>query len=546
MAPKAPKPKFAASPYPNTAPASPDYYPEIPPDVQFQTVGDRFDNPVTREVPLRPTGPDVQDNLLAIDRAVPGFIYGLAGFNKDNPVGSIAREAILRKDGKLEGGGVATGPDKSASSSPSVPMPLMLQPPPASTGTSSVTIRKGRPIDQGYLDELQATEGSYLGEKEKLARRQSEINAEHTGLLRRYADDYKVSKERFKGVADESLAEYKSVAADLKRARDELRAMKIEPNRLWDSMPRSQQVLTAIGKMLGEMGEQASRGQVANSIGRWWATAREQDIALQREAIKLKMEDVRMTSEERNALWRQWLTAEDEIRKASDAAAKMELAKIAVDTDDVTLKGDLAKAIRESGQLRNVAAHGEFVAHQDIVTKHYSSGGGTKAGAGTAKEAPVGIQISLQNAIPALRGIQAIRGALEKYNPWATGEGMFSGDETRKFNAVQNVIKDRYVKFVTGAQHSDKEMARYDKRFIIGYSPLGQAGAERSREQQLAKLDSLEQDGLRYLESIVRSYPDQATRALLSAPDLLQKVGIDPRSVPIVIPTRGGGKVTQR
>jgi hypothetical protein len=60
--------------------------------------------------------------------------------------------------------------------------------------------------------------------------------------------------------------------------------------------------------------------------------------------------------------------------------AKMELARIAVATDNVGLKDDLAKAIYTIDANMNTAAHGEFVAGQRQVARSSSSTRGAGVG----------------------------------------------------------------------------------------------------------------------------------------------------------------------
>lgn len=256
------------------------------------------------------------------------------------------------------------------------------------SGSASVQIREGRPVDEEYLRAKRATEEGYREDAGDLEAQRKNVYQQHDEFLKQYALDAKEAKQRYQGVSDETLSDYRATVADLKRARDELRDMNVDTGRFWNTMPTAQKVLLAFGNMLGEAGETASGGKVVNEVGRWMAKAVDRDIEDQREAIKRKMDEVNMTAKERDTLWRQWSESEQQIRAASKAAYEMELGRLNLATDDVRLKAEFSKAIRDSRQGEAEAAHGEKVASQDQVTrtKSYSSGGGGGAAAGGGAE----------------------------------------------------------------------------------------------------------------------------------------------------------------
>ena len=453
--------------------------------------------------------------------------------------GMLAGMAAGRRGGVVERVGETTDPRLAAMQQQ---LSALQNAAAAGTSSSSVSVKEGRPVDQAYLASVRQRGSDYIQQRGEVLREQRDINAKHDDLLRTYAEDAKAVKQGQQALSGQAFSDYKETLAALKKGRDELAGMKVDPDRYWNSMPRSQQVMMAIGNMLGEAGQQASSGKITNEIGRWLKTATQQDIALQREAIKMKINDVEMTAKERDTLWNQWSHVENQIRSATSNMAKMELARIALATDNVGLKSDLAKAIYSIGSDVGTAAHGEYVANQRQVARTSSStsgaGRGGKGGAGGEIEAPIALQTKLQNAVPALRGLERLKSALEKYNPLATMGTSLSGEETRLFEAVQEPTASAWIKAMTGQSSTEQEYRRRKKSFILGYDPTGKFG-ERSRTHQLAKIEGLRQQIKAEITPLVRSYPQLATRLLMADPQYAKEFGIDPSTVAPLPATRG-------
>ena len=253
-------------------------------------------------------------------------------------------------------------------------------------GTSHMSTRLGRPQDVGYLQGERAAGEKLASEQEQVTARLSQVNALHDQTLRDWAVEAKEAHVRFGEVGREMSDNYRETAGELRAARDELKTMKVDPQRLMNSMPTTQKALMMIGSLAGGFAEGVSGGKMQNDVGRWWQQAVDKDIESQRDAIKAKMAEVELGTKERDSIWNKWQESENQIRTAAARASQMEISRLALATDDVKLKGELAKSINDIGARVRSEEHGEFVAAQNVTTKGYSSGGGAGAAGGLTPE----------------------------------------------------------------------------------------------------------------------------------------------------------------
>lgn len=286
------------------------------------------------------------------------------------------------------------------------------------TGSSSTTIRQGRPEDAAMLAGLRSDSEAMAGSARTAQEEQHGLNLKYDAVLKDYLTEAKEAKTRYGAAGAEMQADYRQAAIDLRTARDDLKSMNVNATRLWDTMPTAQRVMMAIGNLFGSAAEAASDGKIANSVGKWWSQAVEKDIDMQREAIKRKMSEVELSTKERDSLWKKWTDAEEQIRTGATAAAKLELAQMNLASDDVTQKREMAKSIYALGGERRAAEHGEFTAKQDqkTTTKSYTSGGASAGASGAVDPKTAANQIEAYKAAKKVRQlIDDNGGAVPRY-----------------------------------------------------------------------------------------------------------------------------------
>lgn len=276
-------------------------------------------------------------------------------------------------------------------------------------GAGTSTTRLGRPQDRPYLEGERAAGEQLAAQQARLAEQQTRVSALHDQTLRDWAQEAKDAHARFGEIGVEMAREYRSTAGEIKAARDQLKTMKVDSTRLWDSMPTTQKVLMAIGSMAGGFAEGISGGKIANDVGRWWEQAVARDIEQQRDAIKAKMNEVDLGQKERDDIWKKWQQSEEQIRTAAGRASQLEISRLALATDDVKMKGELAKSIADIGARVRSAEHTEFVAAQPTITKSYSSGGASGASGGGASPETIARAMAYDKAVKAGREILAIQ-----------------------------------------------------------------------------------------------------------------------------------------
>lgn len=341
-------------------------------------------------------------------------------------------------------------------------------------GSRTTTVKHGRPVDKEMLAEQDTADRQRVEEMRGTAEREQELIAQRGEVVRRQLEDMKTYRDRYGEMSAEILADHKAAAAALKKARDELNSMKVDPERFWNALPNTQKVLMAIGTAFAAGGEVASGGAVPNSLGRWLDKSIERDIQLQGEEYKRKLVEVEMDGKERDKLWNNWIKSEDMVRNAALSSAQLELASISLLSDDNKTKDALQKSIYQLGQERRGLAHREFVASQPTVvtTTKVSSGGG--GGGGGGGKVPDGAVKRVQEDLSFLRDMNTL---MEKYG--ATDPSRVAAlrkiGKDAEFQKELDALIFAKIKKDSGAAFTENEFQRrkniYSPDVVNGYGP---------------------------------------------------------------------------
>lgn len=346
--------------------------------------------------------------------------------------------------------------------------PLVIQPKKVTLGFGQTTTVPGRKQDTAYLKSLDDAAKARIATQQKFLKSWDTIRQKHHDVLTGLVAQQKKWAETAGKRGDAVWKSYQDSVREMAADRAALKGFKIDPQRFSNNMPTLAKVMWAIAAAGYGVAHGASGGKIKNPVPQMIDKAISRDIDAQKMRYQVLLNNMKISQDQRNHLWKQWNVFADRQQAAAAALVKVQLADIQLSVTDLKAKRDVADMISKIGDTQRTARHKEFVAAQPKVTK-VSGGRQVLAlpkvvqpkGAGTTSTPPERKDFGVK--LEALRAMDQVKKSYLKFKP-GMAKSALGSEDARKFEADRERALADYVKSISGAQVTDKERARLAKQ----------------------------------------------------------------------------------